>query len=301
MPKSAPKFTVLLAFVAAIAASACVGFGGSSALAQNAVCRSEASGDTAASDGSLTYADLANLAEASELVLRAQIRKASRLKPEQAPGLAPGMARVLIEARTQTVLSGPALGETVRYLADVPLDAKGKVPKLKKQVVLLFARTVPGRAGELRLVDGGAQIPWSGSTEMRTRTILTDLLSPDAPPRIKGVREVLYVPGNLVGEGETQVFLQTENNAPVSISIVRRPGMPKSWGVSLSEIVDQAARPPERDTLTWYRLACFLPRALPPGASLSGSADQIRAAAQDYAFVIDELGECSRSRPAVPQ
>ncbi len=301
MPKSAPKFTVLLAFVAAIAASACVGFGGSSALAQNAVIRSDASGDTAAIDGSLTYADLANLAEASELVLRAQIRKASRLKPEQAPGLAPGMARVLIEARTQTVLSGPALGETVRYLADVPLDAKGKVPKLKKQVVLLFARTVPGRAGELRLVDGGAQIPWSGSTEMRTRTILTDLLSPDAPPRIKGVREVLYVPGNLVGEGETQVFLQTENNAPVSISIVRRPGMPKSWGVSLSEIVDQAARPPERDTLTWYRLACFLPRALPPGASLSGSADQIRAAAQDYAFVIDELGECSRSRPAVPQ
>lgn len=301
MPKSAPKFTVLLAFVAAIAASACVGFGGSSALAQNAVIRSDASGDTAAIDGSLTYADLANLAEASELVLRAQIRKASRLKPEQAPGLAPGMARVLIEARTQTVLSGPALGETVRYLADVPLDAKGKVPKLKKQVVLLFARTVPGRAGELRLVDGGAQIPWSGSTEMRTRTILTDLLSPDAPPRIKGVREVLYVPGNLVGEGETQVFLQTENNAPVSISIVRRPGMPKSWGVSLSEIVDQAARPPERDTLTWYRLACFLPRALPPGASLSGSADQIRAAAQDYAFVIDELGECSRSRPAMPQ
>lgn len=306
MPKSAPKFAMVPTFVAAITATASLGFGASPALARNALIRDDASGVTAspvanAATGTLTYADLANLSEASELVLRAQIRKASRLKPEQALGLAPGMARMLIEARTQTVLSGPALGETVRYLADVPLDAKGKVPKLKKQVVLLFARTVPGRAGELRLVDGGAQIPWSGTTEMRTRAILTDLLSPDAPPRIKGVREVLYVPGNLVGEGETQVFLQTQNNAPVSVSVVRRPGMAKSWGVSLSEIVDQAARPPERDTLTWYRLACFLPRTLPPGASLSGSADQIRAAAQDYAFVIEQLGQCDRNRPAVVQ
>jgi hypothetical protein len=69
--------------------------------------------------------------------------------------------------------------------------------------------------------------------------------------------------------------------------------------VSLSEIVDQAARPPERDTLTWYRLACFLPRSMPPGASLSGSADQVRAAAADYAYVMEQLGECMRTRPAV--
>lgn len=293
------KFAMVPACAAAIVAASFVGFGGTAASAQNALIRGNASVVSSAAPGALTYADLASLAEASELVLRAQVRKVSKLKPEQAPGIAPGMARLLIEARTQTVLSGPALGETVRYLADVPLDARGKVPNLKKQVVLLFARTVPARPGELRLVDGGAQIPWSGDAEMRTRTILTDLLSPDAPPRIKGVREVLFVPGNLVGEGETQVFLQTQNNAPVSLSVVRRPGVAKTWGVSLSEIVDQAARPPERDTLTWYRLACFLPRALPPGASLSGSADQIRAAAQDYAFVIEQLGPCARNRPAV--
>ena len=104
------------------------------------------------------------MADAAEVVLRAQVRKASRLKPEQAPGLAPGMARLLVEARTQTVLTGPAMGETVRYLADIPLDEKGKVPKLSKAVVLLFARTVAGRPGALRLVDGGAQIAWSGES-----------------------------------------------------------------------------------------------------------------------------------------
>ena len=247
----------------------------------------------------LTYADVADLADAAELVARAQVRKASRLKPEQAPGVAPGFARMLVEARLVAVLSGPTMGETVRYLADVPLDAKGKPPKLGKMQVLIFARTVAGRAGELRLVDGGAQIPWSSAAEARTRTILTDMLAPDAPPRIKALREVLFVPGNLAGEGETQLFLQTETGAPVSLSVVRRPGMARTWGVSLSEIVDQAARPPARDTLTWYRLACFLPATIPPSAGLSGSDADHRAADEDYAHVLAELGECTRTRPAV--
>jgi len=75
--------------------------------------------------------------------------------------------------------------------------------------------------------------------------------------------------------------------------------MERTWGVSLSEIVDQAARPPVRDTLTWYRLACFLPPAIPARAALSGSEEDHRAAAEDYAFVLRELGECTRTRPAV--
>lgn len=294
-----PRFVSNVALPAAAFAMLFSGFAATSASAQQSAIRRDDGAVTAGAAPSLTYADLASLADAAETVLRVQVRKASRLKPEQAPGVAPGMARVLIEARTQTVLTGPAMGETVRYLADVPLDARGKVPKLSKAVMLLFARTVPGRAGEISLVDAGAQLPWSGETEMRTRAILTEMLSPDAPPRIKGVREVLHVPGNLVGEGETQVFLQTQNNAPVSLSVVRRPGMERTWGVSLSEIVDQAARPPARETLTWYRLACSLPAQMPPGASLSGSAAHVRAAADDYAFVIAQLGECSRNRPAV--
>ena len=247
----------------------------------------------------LTYADLAGLSDAAEIVARVQVRKVNRLKPEQAPGLQPGMARILVEARTSALLSGPAMGEFVRYLADVPLDGKGKVPKLSKAQVLIFARTVTGRAGELRLVDGGAQIAWSPGVEARVRTILAELLSPEAPPPIKALREVLFVPGNLADEGETQLFLQTENNAPVSLSVVRRPDMGRTWGVSLSEIVDQAARPPARDTLTWYRLACFLPQSIPPRAALSGSAEDQRMAEQDYAFVLRELGECTRTRPAV--
>lgn len=293
-----PRMLKSLALSLLLCPPCAIGLSASPAVAQQPVIRALGNAVTNTSDA-LTYADIADLADAAEVVLKAQVRKTSRLKPEQAPGLAPGMARMLIEARTLAVLSGPAMGETVRYLADVPLDAKGKPPKLGKAQVLVFARTVPGRTGELRLVDGGAQLAWSTAAEARTRQILTELLAPDAAPRIKALREVLFVPGNLAGEGETQVFMQTETGAPVSLSVVRRPGMERAWGVSLSEIVDQAARPPARDTLTWYRLACFLPATIPYGAGLSGNEADHAAAAEDYAFVIAQLGPCTRTRPRV--
>ncbi len=294
MTMSAIRSTLLACVAAAL-------FGcmpSTAAIAQQAPIRGTDNAISNASD-KLEYADLASLADAAEVVVRIQVRKASRLKPEQAPGLPTGFARVLIEAKTSALLFGPAMGATLRYLADVPLDAKGKLPKLAKSQMLVFARTVAGRPGELRLVDGGAQILWSAGVEARIRTILSELLAPEAAPRIKALREVLFVPGNLADEGETQVFLQTEASAPVSLSVIRRPGMGRTWGVSLSEIVDQAARPPARDTLTWYRLACFLPQSIPPRAALSGSAAEQRAAEEDYAFVLRELGECRRTRPAV--
>jgi hypothetical protein len=243
-----------------------------------------------------SYADLADLAAAAPLVARVQVRDVTRLEPAQAPGLAPGMARVLIKARTRAVLTGEPLGESIRYLADVPLDAKGKLPKLAKREALVFARTVAARPGELQLVARDAQLAWDAALEGRVRAILTELVAPNAPPRIVGVREAIHVPGNLVGEGETQVFLSTDSGDPVSLTVLRRPGAAPTWGVALGEIVDQAARPPARDTLTWYRLACFLPGALPPAANLSGDARARAIAAEDYRLVRRELGACPRTR-----
>lgn len=245
-----------------------------------------------------SYADLADLADHATVVARAEIRKAAALKPEQAPGVPAGMARVYIEARTTALLAGPAIGESLHYLADIPLDGMGRLPRLKKAPVLVFARPVEGRPGELRLVAPDAQVNWDPATEATTRAILTELLAPGAPPRITGLREALHVRGNLAGEGETQLFLATEGGAPVSLSVVHRPGQPTVWGVSFSEIVDQAARPPAPATLAWYRLACFLPPALPPGANLSGSAEDQQVATDDYALVLRDLGPCGRTGPA---
>ena len=246
---------------------------------------------------SLTYADLVDLGENAQVVVRARVKDQVALKPERAPGVAPGHVRLYIEAETLSLIAGNVpLGEKLRYLVDVPLTSKGKAPKLKKQDVVLFARTVPGRPAEIQLVEADAQFPYSDAFADSLRSVLASLLTPSAPPRVTGVRDALAVEGTLVGESETQLFLDTENDGPVSVTVVRRPNQAPRWGVSWTEIVDQAARPPRRDTLEWYRLACFLPSGLPGEANISRDPRARTLAERDYALVIEQLGACPRSR-----
>ena len=243
-----------------------------------------------------TFADLADLADPADAVIRAEIRKQAEVKPERAPGLQPGHVRLYIEVRTVALLKGSRpVGESLRYLVDLPLDERGRAPRLKKREVILFTRPANGRPGEIALTGPGAQLDWSADVEQRLRPILSALARPDAPPAITGVREALSVPGNLVGESETQFFLSTTSEL-VSISVLRRPGMAPAWGVAWDEIVDQAASPPTPDTLEWYRLACFLPDTLPRAANISADASARTRAETDYRFVRAELGPCPRNR-----
>ena len=53
---------------------------------------------------------------------------------------------------------------------------------------------------------------------------------------------------------------------------------------------------PARDTLAWYRLACFLPNSPRPGANLSASAADRQQALADYRMVLGDLGNCPRTR-----
>ena len=248
-----------------------------------------------------TYADLVTMAERSEMVVRAEIRKQATVSPERAPGLAPGYARLYVEARTLALISGNArIGEALAYLVDVPLGANGKVPKLKKRQVILFARTLPDRpvtkrGQEIQLVGENAQLEYTPEFEARLRPVLTSLVAADIPPVVSGVADALAVPGTLAGESETQIFLQTADRSPASITVLRRPGQRPVWGVSWGEIIDSSARPPAPQTLEWYRLACFLPAQLPSGANLARDAAARRLAASDYAFVIEQLGPCTRA------
>tara|TARA_B100001971_G_scaffold196125_1_gene203621 strand:- start:1431 stop:2303 length:873 start_codon:yes stop_codon:yes gene_type:complete len=244
-------------------------------------------------------ADLVDLADYADLVVRAKVRKQSEVAAERAPGLRPGYSRFYIEADTQSLIAGSTrLGERIRYLVDLPLDARGKKPKLKKQDVILFARPVPDRPGELLLVAPDAQLLWNDALEQRTRLILKQLVAPDAAPRIAGVRDALSVAGTLAGESETQIFLDTVDDSPAAISVVRRPGMAPVWGVSFSEIVDQAVKVPQPGSLAYYRLACALPPSLPSAANLARDpADRARAS-DDYRFILSQLGPCTRMREA---
>jgi hypothetical protein len=244
-----------------------------------------------------SYADLADLADASPLVARVQLRKLTPLEPGQATGVRPGWGRFYIEAKTQEVIFGRvALGEAVRFLADLPLGPKGKPPSLKKKSVLLFAQPVPGRPGELQLVAPDAMLVWDPGLDARLRAVLGELNAPGAPQRIRGVREAIHVPGNLAGEGETQLFLATADGEPAAITVRRAPGRAPEWSVSFSEVVGEAGKAPPADTLAWYRLACFLPASLPAGTNVSGSSRDRAQALGDYRFVLSQLGPCPRTR-----
>ena len=243
------------------------------------------------------YADLADLADSAPLVVRVQVRKLAPLSPDQASGVRAGQGRFYAEAKTEALIAGNApLGEAQRYLVDLPLDAKGMPPALKKKSVVLFARAVRGRPGELQLVSPDAQLLWDPGLDARLRTVLTELRTAPVPPKVTGVREAIHVPGNLAGEGETQLFLRTANEEPAAITVVHSPGAAPRWSVAFSEVLDQGGRPPARDTLAWYRLACFLPRALPAGANVSSTEEDRARAEADYRLVLDQLGPCGRLR-----
>ena len=244
-----------------------------------------------------TYADLADLADSAPLVVRAKIKRQAEVEAERAPGLQAGFTRLYVEAETVSLLAGNVpIGGSLRYLVDVPRDDRGRAPKLKKQEVILFARPVPNRPGELQLAEPRAQLPWSEATEQRLRPVLAGLHAADALPAVTGIRDALSVAGNLAGESETQVFLLTQDDSPLALTVVRRPGMAPVWGFSRSEIVDQSVLAPRPDTIAWYRLACFLPPSLPAGANLATDSAAQQQAVVDYLFVLSELGPCPRNR-----
>jgi hypothetical protein len=244
-----------------------------------------------------TYADLVALADSADMVLRAQVRSMARVENQRAPGLKAGKGRFYVKAKTRALLSGSrGVSDSLAYLVDLPLDSRGKPPALKKQDVLIFARPVAGSVDMLQLVAPDAQILWSDRDEAMLRTILRDLLSPDAPPVVTGVREIIHVPGNLAGAGETQIFLSTRGGSAASITVHHEPGRQPVWGVSFSELIADVTRSPRPETLEWYRLACFLPNTLPPAANLSEAPASRQQALSDYRMVLGQLGECRSNR-----
>ncbi|MDQ4087724.1 MAG: hypothetical protein M3177_06920, partial [Pseudomonadota bacterium] len=150
--------------------------------------------------------------------------------------------------------------------------------------------------GELQLVSPHAQLPFTPESASTLRSILREAAGAEAPPRITGIGRAFHVPGSLPGESETQIFLQAAGNRPISLSVLRRPGEMPRWSVALGEMVDAAAQTPRPDTLLWYRLACTLPRSLPPQSFAEAAPAEAAAIRADYRLILDRLGPCHRSR-----
>lgn len=240
-----------------------------------------------------TYGTVARQVLAAPLVIDARVRSAVLIKGAEAANVAPGRARFYIEADVLALIRGTdSVPLRLGYVADVALDTRGKAPRLKKQRVLLLARPVPSRADQIQLVDLDGQRLWAAELDALVRRVTRETLAANAPPAISGIGNAFHVPGSLPGEGETQIFLQTANNAPVSLQILRRPGEQPRWSVSLGDIVDENGGPVQPDTLLWYRLACGLPRDLPAGNIESDDPANAAIAQEDYRFVLRSLGPC---------
>ena len=242
-----------------------------------------------------TYADLADLSFSAGMIALVRIETQIPIDPQRAQAALPGYTRFYVEAQAKTLLAGrKPLGRSVRYLVDLPLDWRGKADDLEGEEVFIFARGVDGRPGELQLVTPTAQLRWSNARELQLRSLLRAAVSPDGPPRITGVRSLLHVPGALLGEGRTQIFLSTQDGSYASITVRHHPGLPPEWNISFSELIADAIEPPARDTLPWYRLACSLPPVPPPDANVSQSEAGRMQALADYRLVLDSMGSCDR-------
>ena len=247
---------------------------------------------------SLTYADLADLGAGAPVVAHLRVRSADRLGEREAATVRPGFTRFEIEAEVIALIRGATgLPERVRYLVDLPNDSRGRAPRIARRTeYLVMATRVPGRPDELRLVTADAQVPWSPAAADLLRGIVREASGADAPPRITGIGRAFSVPGNLPGERETQFFLLTADQRPISLTVLRRPGERVRWSVSLGEIVDEGAGPPRPNTLLWYRLACTLPARLPAEALSEATPEEAPAIREDYRVIMDGLGGCPRTR-----
>ncbi|GEM_PF-1233891 len=242
-----------------------------------------------------TYADLVTFSLGADLVAIVTVDEQAVFPPERAPDVPAGRVRLYLETLTRNLLaSNTAVGESLIFVTDTDREADGDAPDLEERSYIIFANRIAGRPGEVQLISSRAMFPAGPIIEERLRRVLRQLATEGAPPSVTSVRDVISVPGNLVGESETQMFIETQSGAPVSLSVIRRPGMAPQWGVSLGEIVDSSARAPERESLAWFGFACFLPKELPDSAFLQPDRQSQARARDDYALVLAALGPCER-------
>ncbi|RZF63972.1 hypothetical protein EWE75_13405 [Sphingomonas populi] len=242
----------------------------------------------------LSYTRFADLIVTAPTIIDATIRSVAQVKGPGAADVQPGYARVYIEADVAALIRAPgALPPTIGYVADIQLDARGRMPKLRKRRVLLFAR--PARQpGQIQLVALDGQRDWSPEADALTRKITTEVVATGAPPAVTGVGNAFHTPGALPGEGETQIFLTAADGSPMSLNIVRKQGEPPRWSPSMGDLADPNAAAPAHDTLLWYRLACGLPPALPDSSTAGIDPSEAAIAREDYKVVLDSLGGCDR-------
>ena len=132
---------------------------------------------------------MADLADHASLVLDADVRSAAKSGKPTADPKGVIRQRFYVEADVTALIRSPhAMASRVSYLVDMRVDSKGKIAKLKKHRVLLFAQPIADKPGMIQLVSPDAQLLWDATSERWARSVVTALLNTNAPARITGGR-----------------------------------------------------------------------------------------------------------------
>ena len=154
--------------------------------------------------------------------------------PSWRPNVPAGHRRFLVEADVVALIRGAGgLPARVSYLVDLPNDSRGRPAQLAAAQRMAAARA---RACRIARPSCGWPRPTRRSPTRRRRPSgcarsCARRAAADAPPRITGIGRAFHVPGSLPGESETQIFLQTADERPISLTVLRRPGEQPRWAV----------------------------------------------------------------------
>jgi len=243
-----------------------------------------------------SYDDVMNITLESKLSVDVIIKKVKRLPPTQTINVASNKQRILITAEVQSLIRGTNhLNREIKFLFDAPIDSRGKIPKLKKQRIFAFGFHVANRPDFIRLAHKSSILLYSANKAALVRSITKEVLENDAPQKITGVSSAFHSAGTIIGDGETQIFLDTEFGQPMAISVVSKRRESKRWSVSTSEVIDINASEPIRNSLLGYRIACNLPKAIKPAVIETNDTIAIRKTIEDYNFIQAAIGPCQRN------
>ena len=243
-----------------------------------------------------SFADLADLTIASPVIVRAALKRPARLRAGEG-NPPPGAVAALLSADVSAVLLSPEpVPPALQYIWTGP-GTNGRAPAFAgRQALLFLADAKPAT----RLIDAGGQVDWSAETEASVRALLAELAQPGARTlSVTGVGSAFHTDGAVPGEAETQLFLTTADRRSISLAVLSRPGEAKRVVVATGEVIDESAPAVRPGTLLWYRLACFLPKALPDAAVAELAPADAAAARADYAAALTSFGSCVRARAKV--
>ena len=240
------------------------------------------------------FTNTVELTLAAPVIVRATITKARRISAKSAPDVAPGRVRLMITAQVSNVLVAPdALGQTLQWLWDAPLDARGRPQQAKGLDILVFLAAMPAANGSSRLASRRAQQPWDPALADLVRATQTEQRS-GTVPIIRGVSSGFRAEGTIPGESESQFFLNSADGKPATLVVQNRPGEVRRVLVARGDIIDESAQRVLPGTLLWYRLACFLPARLP--AAIGGDDPALATAlAKDWRDALTSLGPCGKT------